>query len=88
MQSLNHVETTIIAISNKTTVAGAATAAASGVAANLSFAVLSVGNICAIIGVLIAFIGFAISTYFQWRRDIRESREHKERLKLIFEKRI
>jgi high-affinity Fe2+/Pb2+ permease len=87
MQTQQSIETTVIALSNKATVTGAATAAASGVAVNLGFTVMSVGNICAIIGVCIAFVGFTLSTYFQWRRDVRESREHVERVALLVEQR-
>lgn len=82
MQTQHHIEAVTIAASNKVTVAGGATAAISGVAAKAGYAV-SVADITAIIGVLCAVAGLMVSVYFQWRRDSREQREHKARLRNI-----
>jgi hypothetical protein len=73
-------EAVAIAASNKVTAVGGATAGAAAIAVKTGFLGVSVTDICALAGVAIAFSGFAVSFYFQWRRDSRESREHRARI--------
>jgi len=61
-------------IANKTTLGGA-TAGAIGYLANV--------NWIGLLGTLVAIGGFAVSFWFQWRRDKRENEMHRAQLDAI-----
>lgn len=69
-------EATAVSVANKATGAGAA-AGMAGFFANI--------NWLGVTGVFVALAGFAVSVYFQVRRDKRESEYHKERLRMMQE---
>lgn len=66
-----------VALSNKTTVAGAA-------AGVIGWAVQV--NWIGVVGVVIASLGFAVNFYFQLRRDRREMRESAARIAALRER--
>ena len=69
-------EATVVSVANKATGAGAA-AGMAGFVANINWLGLT--------GAFVALSGFAVSVYFQIRRDKREAEYHKERLKMLQE---
>lgn len=81
-----HAEQVAIAVSQKTTIFGAATTGASFAAekSGVLEAVAAPGpeivNLCAIVGVILTALGVACSIYFQARRDRREARESRWRM--------
>lgn len=83
MSSTQHsIEAVTIATSKNITVAGGGTAAVAGVAEKagvVQFVTgtgsLDIAGMCALGGLVLAFLGFLTSLYFQWRRDRRETAE-------------
>lgn len=81
-----HAEQVAIAVSQKTTIFGAATTGASfaaeksGVLNAISTPGPEIVNLCAIVGVVLTALGVACSIYFQHRRDAREARESRWRM--------
>lgn len=83
MSSTQHsIEAVTIAMSKNITVAGGGAAAVAGVAEKAGVVQFVTGNgsldiagMCALGGLLLAFLGFLTSLYFQWRRDRRETAE-------------
>lgn len=69
-------EATAVSVANKATGAGAA-AGMAGFFTNI--------NWLGVTGAFVALAGFAVSVYFQFRRDRRESEYHRERLKALQE---
>jgi hypothetical protein len=68
---MNKNEDSIIAIANKTTVAGGAGATFFGVTAN---------EFAALVGVAIALMSFVVSLYFQLRKDKRDKELYEAQL--------
>lgn len=67
-------EATAVSIANKTTAGGAA-AGMAGFVTNI--------NWLGVTGAFVALAGFAVSVYFQVRRDRREAEYHRERLRAL-----
>jgi hypothetical protein len=87
MNSAQHsFDAPIIAVSKTVTGVGSITAVGGGVADKAGIAVAtsvgawSIPEICALGGLLFALVGYLTSTYFQWRRDRRETAEWKRRM--------
>lgn len=68
------IETVTESVANKTTLGGAITGL---------FGYVSSINWIGLIGVLVAVGGFAVSFWFQWRRDKREGELHRAQLAAI-----
>ena len=68
---MNKHEDSIIAIANKTTVAGGAGATFFGVTAN---------EFAALVGVVVALMSFIVSLYFQLRKDKRDKELYEAQL--------
>ena len=68
---MNKHEDSIIAIANKTTVAGGAGATFFGVTAN---------EFAALVGVVVALMSFLVSLYFQLRKDKRDKELYEAQL--------
>ena len=68
---MNKNEDSIIAIANKTTVAGGAGATFFGVTAN---------EFAALVGVVVALMSFVVSLYFQLRKDKRDKELYEAQL--------
>lgn len=69
------VEATVISLANKTT----ATAGLTGFIGWLSQI-----NWLGLIGSMVAITGLVISTYYQWKKDKRETELHQEKLKMLY----
>lgn len=86
MQLSHQAEQAIIAASSKTTIVGGSTAAVSGVAEKTGFVDLmgmygtEIAAASAVGGLLLAFLGFLLTVYFNYRRDLRETRESQWRM--------
>ena len=69
---------TVTAVAQKTTIGGSIMALFGGITAT---------ELAAVGGLVLAFFGFAVNLYFQWREDRRKSEEHIIRL-ASFDRRI
>lgn len=69
---------TVTAVAQKTTIGGSLMALFGGITAT---------ELAAVGGLVLAFFGFAVNLYFQWREDRRKSEEHLLRL-AAFDRRI
>lgn len=82
-----HIDQIVISVSNRVTVGGGLTAvggwAAEGTDSILSITGPEVLNACAIIGAVLAVLGFCTGLTFQILRHRREVREHKLRMARI-----
>lgn len=80
MQSTHSAEQVVIAASGKTTIIAGGTAAVSGTAEKTGLVEFmgsygaEIASACAIGGLLLAAAGFAMSVWFQYRRDVREEK--------------
>jgi len=68
------VEAITIGVSNKATIAGGATAFVAGAADKVGVGSVDLSSWCAVGGLALAALGFLVSVYFQWRKDLREER--------------
>lgn len=69
------VDATIISLANKTT-------GTAGLAGFIGW--LSQINWLGLIGSMVAITGLVISTYYQWRKDKRETELHQEQLRMLY----
>lgn len=69
------VEAAVISVANKTT-------ASAGAVGFIGW--LSQINWLGLIGSMVAITGLVISTYFQWKKDKRETELHQEQLRMLY----
>lgn len=89
MSNTDHgIEAAAIVAGNKTAVVGGGVAAGSGavhgtdIGAQVAMASgMDITGFCAMVGAFVALAGFFVSIYFQWRRDRREAKFNRWRMR-------
>lgn len=89
MSNTDHgIEAAAIVVGKKTTLAGGVTAAGSGaihgtdIGTHMATASgIDITGFCAMVGAFVAIAGLFVSIYFQWRRDRREAKFNRWRMR-------